>query len=106
MGDMLRKYMSRFRLSSHLLAIETGRYNGTERQHRICNLCNHNQIESEYHILLCCPAYSNIRIKYFGNIPWPNMHMFINIMSSKGRKAIFKLSHYLKEAFELRNTMC
>ena len=33
--------LGRFRLSSHNLSIETGRYNGVPKEKRLCNFCNH-----------------------------------------------------------------
>ena len=40
---------SKLRLSSHDLAIETGRYINSERQYRKCLQCNIGVVESEYH---------------------------------------------------------
>ena len=48
----LNKYkfaLSGFRLSSHNLALETGRYYNIQKENRICTFCNMNKIESEYH---------------------------------------------------------
>ena len=49
--------LSKFRLSSHNLEIETGRYYGIPRDERLCVCCNMNAIETEFHCLLVCPAY-------------------------------------------------
>ena len=43
-----------FRLSSHELHIERGRYENVPRDERFCKWCNMSQIESEYHFLLMC----------------------------------------------------
>ena len=56
--------LSKFRLSSHSLAIEVGRYPDTPRHQRICTFCNMNVIENEFHFLLACPNYIDIRRKY------------------------------------------
>jgi hypothetical protein len=50
-----RKLLSRFRCSSHKLAIEEGRHRNIERNQRLCTKCNMKQIETEYHFLLVCP---------------------------------------------------
>ena len=39
--------LSRFRLSSHNLMIETGRCNGMPRDERLCNFCNMRIVEGE-----------------------------------------------------------
>ena len=61
-SNELRKNLTCLRLSSHKLAIETGRYSGIERQNRICEHCNNNFVESEYHFLLICPKYYELRL--------------------------------------------
>ena len=61
-----RVVMSKLRLSSHNLRIETGRYarNHIERQQRYCTICNKLDIEDEYHFVLICAAYNDIRKRY------------------------------------------
>jgi len=41
-----------FRMSSHQLFIEQGRYNNTIRSQRICQHCNLHEIEDEFHFIL------------------------------------------------------
>jgi hypothetical protein len=48
-NDKLMKLLTCYRLSSHSLSIETGRYTGIERTNRICLNCNQNFVENEYH---------------------------------------------------------
>ena len=35
----MRSYITKFRISTHRFPIETGRYMNTERQNRLCTLC-------------------------------------------------------------------
>ena len=70
-NEKYRKELSRFRLSSHSLYIETGRYENVNRQDRLCKVCTQNVLESEYHFLLCCSAYSELRVKYSIRSSWP-----------------------------------
>ena len=56
--------LTQFRLSSHDLAVECGRYENLIRNELICKLCNSNCVENEYHILLVCPFYRELRQKY------------------------------------------
>ena len=48
-NDQLRNVLSRFRLTSHDLEIEIGRYNNIFRDSRYCKMCTQNVIESEFH---------------------------------------------------------
>ena len=58
-----RQSLSRLRLSSHSLNIETGRHRKAAREDRICTLCR-NGIEDETHFLITCPCYKEIRAKF------------------------------------------
>ena len=41
--------------------VEEGRFRGIERNLRICSLCPMNIMEDEYHFLLVCPTYRELR---------------------------------------------
>ena len=60
--------LTRFRTtSSHSLMIETGRYDDTQRELRICKCCNMGKIEDKYHFLLVCPNYRDLRSKFLSH---------------------------------------
>ena len=77
----LRNVVSKLRLSSYQLAVESGRHIGIERQNRKCIFCTTNDIEDEYQFVLICPHSSNLRMHqyikryYNGN---PSMLKFIH----------------------------
>ena len=56
--DFLRISFTRFRLSSHMLKIETGRWSRTPREERLCK-CG-TSLQNEQHVF-ACPLVSNIR---------------------------------------------
>ena len=87
--------LSRFRLSSHSLEIERGRYTNVPREDRICKVCNSSFVENEYHFLLVCPAYRLLRRQYMKPYfcSWPSLNKFDNLMSSKNKKEISNLSN-------------
>lgn len=62
---MYRTSLTRFRLSSHKLEIERGRYFNIAKEDRKCKFCNLGSIENEYNFLLICPLYSDLRKRYF-----------------------------------------
>ena len=102
-NDYLRKLFTCFRLSSHSLYIETGRYTGIVRENRICRNCNLNLIESEYHFLMTCCKYRSIRMNFLTNISWPSIHKFCYLMQSNNKKTLTSICKYLKEAYLIRN---
>ena len=59
-----RRLFTKFRISNHQLAIETGRYYNIPRDDRLCSLCKTNMIETEQHLILHCPTYSNFRSEF------------------------------------------
>lgn len=61
----LRSYLCKLILSSHSLHNQTGRFSRHRipRKKRFCQLCNLNDLENEFHFVLKCPLYSDIRIK-------------------------------------------
>ena len=60
--DHLRTWFSRFRLSSHRLRVETGRWSRTPREDRLC-MCGSN-IQDEQHVIQFCPLVQDIRAKH------------------------------------------
>ncbi len=46
------------------LRINTGRWGRLLRQDRICEYCSLNVVEDEFHFLLICPLYTDIRLHY------------------------------------------
>jgi exonuclease III len=92
-----RKCLTRFRISAHDLAIERGRYQKIERHNRLCKCCNMNVIENEYHFLLVCPAYAEIRKSCLNQYycHWPNIQKFVNLMSATISSQLRKLARYV-----------
>ena len=66
--------LTRFRISAHSLFIETGRYENIPRKQRICQSCNMSRVEDEFHFLLVCPNYRELRQNIWSRIfcHWPN----------------------------------
>jgi hypothetical protein len=101
-NDTLRIAMTKFRISCHNLAIETGRYQGIDRNARNCLICNKNLVESEYHFLCICTTYSDIRHKYNIKSVWPSTNEFELMISSKNRTVQLKLAKFIRDASRRR----
>jgi hypothetical protein len=77
-----KQLTTRYRTSSHSLHIESGRHNNVPRNMRICKHCSLNDIEDEFHFILKCPLYNDIRkrcIKQFYYVK-PSVFKLIKIM--------------------------
>ena len=82
--------MTQFRLSSHALEIERGRYNNTPSEKRFCTYCKdmigREIVEDEEHFH--CPISKELREKYIPNLVTQKNHLrdeqkLIHILSSK-----------------------
>lgn len=110
MPYILRKTFARFRCSNHDLMIEKGRYMNIERELRYCPICLSNGlyvVETEYHFLLECNEYEEIRQTLFDDI-WlmrKTMTTFNKIMSSSEERIIYKVANFLHKALEKRSRL-
>ncbi len=107
-NTQLRKCLTRIRLGSHGLRIETGRYgrNRIERNQRICTLCDSGEIEDAYHFVIICPFLNHFRSKYIARYyrQRPSVFKFTSLLATHHKKTIVNLCKYLKDAFEFRKT--
>ena len=79
---VVRSHVTRFRISSHKLEIETGRYRKLAVDDRLCRCCSLHETENEEHFLLRCPLYESERILYISNIS-NNVNTFKNLGKSE-----------------------
>ena len=56
--------LAKVRLSPHDLNIEQGRCRNITRNERKCLVCNLDEIQDEYHFILVCPLYHELRKTY------------------------------------------
>ena len=66
---------SKLRCSNHSLLVETGRHHNILYVDRICNLCNLQEIEDEFHTVIRCPFYNDIRNQYLCGFLSNNKHI-------------------------------
>ena len=103
----LRINLSGLRLSSHRLSIETGRWNqpvSLPINQRLCTFCN--CLEDEFHFVMECTQYSEIRKELLPRYYWsrPNMYKFIELMNIRNKRTVKQLSIFVDRAFTIRNT--
>ena len=80
--DCHRVAFTGFRCSAHKLMIEEGKYRNIDRNLRLCQFCNLNVVEDEFHFLLICHAYRDLRIvtlpRYFCS--WPTKQKIVKLL--------------------------
>lgn len=98
--------LTKLRLSSHRLHIESGRWHRpqpTPREERKCAVCD--KLEDEYHFLLECSSYDELRhilIKpyYFRR---KNMQKAVELLQTTNKNTLRNLAVYIFKCFIKRN---
>ena len=102
--DSHRIALARLRCSAHKLAIEEVRLRNIERSLRLCQFCNSGVIEDEFHFLLACPAYSELRTsilpRYYCR--WPTKQKFIKLLNETQAGILKKVGKFVYLANEKR----
>ena len=108
-NPLIRKTMTKFRLSNHTLMIEKGRHLNIPKEQRFCPFCK-DKVECEMHFLITCPFYKTLRcdiLEPMINLR-PNYHditdveKFQYLMSDENTKIS---ARFLSEAFALRESL-
>ena len=97
--------MTKLRVASHRLEIEVGRWARPNRvpvDERKCRHCN--TLEDEFHFLLECSLYRELRIQYIKRYFWnrPNIVKLKELMTSTNKRIICNLSLFIEKAFKIR----
>ena len=105
--DIFRRALCMFRVSSHNLRIESGRFENIDRLMRICQLCTLKQVENEFHFCLVCPVYQEMRKKFLPSFYYdlPTMTKFTLLMRSQNRDTLLSLSKFLFYSFKKRENL-
>ena len=71
-----RSYLIKLKAGVLPLKVETGRYKGTKRELRTCDLCSSNVVEDEVHFLHRCRALKKVRKSYLKSteIDWTRVN--------------------------------
>ena len=91
--EKYRRSLCKFRVSAHRLEVETGRWTKpvkTPLNERICFICG--VLEDEFHFILECPLYSDLRQNYIQRYYWQraNMPKLIQLMTAESVRVIKK----------------
>lgn len=98
----LRKCLCSFRISTHRLRIERGRYCGEKPEDRLCDSCN--VVENEIHFLCECNKYDGLRQKMFDNMNAIDIVLgtnhedtFIKLMTSTDTKITRAIANFVHD---------
>ena len=63
-----RKAITKMKLSSHNLAVNSAKCYNLQEDIKICKICEKKRTENEIHMIFSCNKYDNIRRKAFSDI--------------------------------------
>lgn len=100
--------LCRLRVSSHRLEIEAGRWvrpNSIPVNDRKCSKCS--VLEDEYHFIIECQMYKELRKKYISKYYWhrPSMFKFVELITTSNANILRKLGTYVYQAFKTRTEL-
>ena len=105
----LRQLLTKLRLSSHTLRIETSRYgkNRTDRADRLCLYCDQRQLDDEFHFICQCPVLQDIRTKYINTYFTRRLSVYklCELLKSTNKTILINLCKFIKEAFQRRQSL-
>ena len=99
--------LARVRVSNHALLIEKGRHLHIDRDSRWCPYClKHGRhiVETEYHFVLICDQYVELRKKHIAKYYWnnPSYHKFVLLLQSDKITTLNELAEYIYSAMKVR----
>lgn len=102
----IRSAMAQFRCGVLPLRIETGRFRGEHATERTCKFCILDEIENEFHFLLKCTLYNNLRSELYKSVNFSNNsylsqdNQFQTLICNFPRKT----ANFIQSAFKLRQS--
>ena len=100
-NNFIRIAITKLRLGSHYFMIERGRWKNLEYIDRLCIECN--DIEDEFHVIMCCKKYADLRKKYLPTYLYekPSMSKFLDFLNCNSAAKLKKLGLFLHFVFIL-----
>ena len=105
--ELYRNCITKIRLNSHNLAIESGRFTGITRLNRLCIFYG-DDIEDEFHFVLKCKTFQGFRNYLIKPYYWKktSMYKFIQLLGSDNIRELCNLGNFLFRYFKLRLFNC
>ena len=99
-----RSGLANFRCSGHKLKIEEDRQEKIPRGERACPLCLNGSVEDEFHFLVLCPSYDELRNKFVTSLVVnPSFYNFLAHINQK--KYVYNISDFILQAMRLRASL-
>ena len=100
----LRTLFTKLRCGSLNIEVNAGRYQGIPRDRRYCTFCNTADVGDEFHFLLICPFFREIRSLFIPSYyyEFPCTDKFYEMLRSNNKKLLLDICHFLCHSMKLR----
>lgn len=89
--------------------MEVGRFKGTPAYLRLCEFCDLQVVEDEFHFVFYCPLYCDLRNSLFESIQLKNPDIFWKyegeILCWLFENYVFALAKFIEKAWYLRQSI-
>lgn len=103
----LKVGFAKLRMSSHKLEIEIGRQTDVLKEDRLCKACGKLNIvcvECEYHVIMKCCLYKDIRDRYLHKVIHSgSLNEFYKLMGTQNCETLVSLTLFIQSMFKIRN---
>ena len=108
-----RVMLTKLRISSHDLHIESGRHPWKDENLRLCTLCKTLRVENEVHFMLQCDAYKDLRTEFENGISvaycnyslLSDANKLVWLLSNKNNLLNNRVGKYISHCFETRKKL-
>ena len=103
-----RLKLCKFRCRNHFLPVTKNRFREVDKRELLCGLCPLQEIGDEFHYLLKCPFFSNLRKKLIGVTSVKNANVFtlskiVNSKKLSKQKNLARFVGVIMDHFEEQN---
>ena len=91
----------KFKCGNHKLPVVTGRYANIALEHRMCMLCDNNDIGDEIHYLFYCNFFINSRKRYLKKYYYTNVNIMKigELFDCSNSSTLLNLAKFIKEIY-------
>lgn len=104
-----RSLCAQWRTGTLPLAVEVGRFKGIPEENRICTMCDLGLVEHEFHFVLYCPFYTDLRSILFERVQCLNPDVFWmsegEMLSWIFSNEVFAFVNFICKAWERRQNV-
>ena len=99
-----RKVLALFRCNALNIEVNQGRKANIPYSERLCSFCNLHAIGDEFHLLLVCPFFTDLRTKYIPCYYWrnPSYLLFSSLLNTDSTQLLSRIALFIISSMKRR----